>query len=691
MAMRIIFRVAAPVCAFLMSAPLFSQELTKTDTLQAAIKSDVRGGQRSLNERIVLAGDFSMMASPTGQADFVKFVQTLPGVAGGSDGSSSYYVRGGNMGGNVQTLDGVPVYGTSHLVGLATVYPSGVISAAEFQAGGFTSEEGNLSSSHIKLRSKDGSFNEFSAKAEISNLLLGGYISAPLKKDRLSLNASLRVSPAAYEYKAISGLMDPDAISIDDAKAAIYDAYAKLKYRIDSGKSLSLTAFHSLDNYNFIMDSGSEDNMAWSNFLAILQYDSPWRKRGNLSLTASFNHYDNAQGMMKLLDETSNNLQIRSLLDEAMFHAMVNTSAGRNWKFRYGLKWRSARFNPGTARVLETTGVFPKSSSPLVDKSTMNHTGTAHGQLEVGSYDKSMFRLAGRLNYNSVSGVSPEVSAMGRVRLLKWMGVEVTGDYLTQFYHTLEGVPLGWSLDMIVPPSDRLLPERTSQVYAGLYSDAGDHHLSAGAYYKKLSNLVYFADASKLFDSAIAGWEENIEVGSGTSRGVEVMYEKTGKILSWRLAYTWSKTDRLFPNLNNGDPFPAKYDRTHVVNATASAKVVEGDKIDLSLAGLFTYQTGHLETVQAGYWHDDTFITGPVEIAFYTSFNNYRMPPYIRCDLSAEVAFKNTRHPQTLNVGVYNILNRHNPFSLSYDPDTETWKKLSLLPIMPSLRYSISF
>ena len=320
MAMRIIFRVAAPVCAFLMSAPLFSQELTKTDTLQAAIKSDVRGGQRSLNERIVLAGDFSMMASPTGQADFVKFVQTLPGVAGGSDGSSSYYVRGGNMGGNVQTLDGVPVYGTSHLVGLATVYPSGVISAAEFQAGGFTSEEGNLSSSHIKLRSKDGSFNEFSAKAEISNLLLGGYISAPLKKDRLSLNASLRVSPAAFEYRAISGLMDPDAISIDDAKAAIYDAYAKLKYRIDSGKSLSLTAFHSLDNYNFIMDSGSEDNMAWSNFLAILQYDSPWRKRGNLSLTASFNHYDNAQGMLKLLDETSNNLQIRSLLDEAMFH-----------------------------------------------------------------------------------------------------------------------------------------------------------------------------------------------------------------------------------------------------------------------------------------------------------------------------------------------------------------------------------
>ena len=126
-------------------------------------------------------------------------------------------------------------------------------------------------------------------------------------------------------------------------------------------------------------------------------------------------------------------------------------------------------------------------------------------------------------------------------------------------------------------------------------------------------------------------------------------------------------------------------------NGTASLKIISNDKLDLSLGGLFTYQSGHWETVIAGYWGDDNFITGPVEQSFYTSLNNYRMPPYIRCDLSAEFAFKGGKRPQTLNLGCYNILNRHNPFALSYDTQTGQWQQISLLPIMPSLKYSISF
>ena len=37
---------------------------------------------------------------------------------------------------------------------------------------------------------------------------------------------------------------------------------------------------------------------------------------------------------------------------------------------------------------------------------------------------------------------------------------------------------------------------------------------------------------------------------------------KRGVWTGW-LGYTWSKTDRLFADLNNGNPFPARYDRRH--------------------------------------------------------------------------------------------------------------------------------
>ncbi len=620
-----------------------------------------------------------------------KFIQTLPGVATGSDGSSSYYVRGGNMGGNVQTLDGVTIYGSPHLVGLTTAYPADIVSVAEFQVGGFTSEEGNLSASHIKLSSRDGSFDTFSAKADISNFMLGGCVSTPLVKDRLSLMASFRVSPAPFEYKAISGMIDREAIDLSDASAAIYDLYAKLKYRFDGKRSLSASFFHSRDNYKFRMNSGSEDMMSWDNAIGILQYEAPWFGKGRFRLTASYNHYGNSQGMEKQMNTTSNDLMIRSLLEEGMVHALVETPFGKDWHTQFGLKGRMAWFNPGSARVLETTGLFPKTSSPLVDNTRKNATGTLHGQVSKGSLDRSMFRVAGRLNYNSATGLAPEASALGRLRLTRHLGVEVTADYLVQYYHSLEGIPLGWSLDMIIPPSEQFKPETAVQVYAGLYGDAGIHHFSAGAYYKDMDRLVYFSDASKLFDSAIVGWEENIRTGSGTSRGLEFLYEKTGELLNWRIAYTLSRTDRHFPELNKGVTFPAKYDRTHILNASATVRVLSRERMNLNVSGQFTWQSGHMETVSAGSWWISDPITGYVEQDFYTSFNNYRMPPYVRCDVSAVLELTGRRHPQTLHVGVYNLLNRHNPFSLSYDPDTGKWKQISLLPIMPSLKYSIQF
>lgn len=150
------------------------QTMEKKDSIPAATVWGEKGFQRAVSERFVIPKDFSFMTSVVGRGDVVKLVQTLPGIASGSDGSAAYYVRGGNMSGNLQTLDGVPVYGNSHLMGLTTVYSSDILESSSFHVGGFTSEEGNLSSSHIRLFSRDGSFDNVDAKAEISNLLIGG-------------------------------------------------------------------------------------------------------------------------------------------------------------------------------------------------------------------------------------------------------------------------------------------------------------------------------------------------------------------------------------------------------------------------------------------------------------------------------------------------------------------------------------
>ena len=115
--------------------PLWAQEGVIRDTLKASVIEDSRI-RRIVGVQVVGSDQIRNQVSPMGESDYIKFIQTLPGVSTGADGTSSIYVRGGNLGGNVVTLDGVPVYGTSHLLGFTTVLSNDVVETTEFQVVG---------------------------------------------------------------------------------------------------------------------------------------------------------------------------------------------------------------------------------------------------------------------------------------------------------------------------------------------------------------------------------------------------------------------------------------------------------------------------------------------------------------------------------------------------------------------------
>jgi hypothetical protein len=66
----------------------------------------------------ISAKNIKTIISAMGEADPIKYIQTLPGISTGIEGTSAIFVRGGNIGNNLMTLDGVTVYGSSHLFGL---------------------------------------------------------------------------------------------------------------------------------------------------------------------------------------------------------------------------------------------------------------------------------------------------------------------------------------------------------------------------------------------------------------------------------------------------------------------------------------------------------------------------------------------------------------------------------------------
>lgn len=670
------------------------------DTLRGSVVVGERSGTREAGTRIVKVRDFKNMVAATGEADVIKYIQTLPGVSTGGEGSSAFYVRGGNMGSNLLTLDGVPLYGSSHLLGFTSVYSPDIISDAVFQVGGFTSEEGNLTASHIKLTSCEGDFHRVNGNVSASNFLLGGSVSMPVIKDKLSFMGSLRLSPIGLEMmaiKALSSALD----SIGRPKALVYDAFAKLKWKINDLHSFSFSAFNSVDAYGYDYGVNSEEHIQWSNLVGNLWYDGTMDDFWKIHAGLSYNHFSNVQGMVKTIGRTDSDLAIRSSIDEVILHGMANYDAGI-FRFQGGIKGRYSRFNPATSQRITGGALLMTSGTTAGNHSTDCLTGTFHLQLEAKKENRYDFRASGRLNYCWVNrtdvqrrtgSLDPEASALARLNLTRWLGVEATADWTTQYYHTLEGIPLGWSLDLIVPSDNQFGPEKTSQYYAGMFLSAGDHRLSFGCYTKRMRGLVYFTDATALFSSAAAGWREKIAIGQGSSKGMEILYEKTGEKLNYRIAYTYSETDRTFHELNKGKSFPAKFHRPHILNMSADYTISCNSSREIALTTFFTYQSGHWETVAAGKYYG-FLIREPdkVPLNYLTMINNYEMPAYIRLDVGCRIKYNQDRkYPQTLNVGIYNLLNRHNPFSLTYDATERTWKQVSIFPIMPSLNWIIEF
>ncbi len=702
MNIRVKKRIAA--LALLSLFPLsmtFAQTIEVMDTLHGSVVVGERSVAREAGTRIIKVGDFRNMVAATGKADAIKYIQTLPGVSTGGEGSSAFYVRGGNLGSNLVTLDGVPLYGSSHLLGFTSVYSPDIVSDVVFQVGGFTSEEGNLTASHIKLTSGDGDFKGFHGKADVSNFILGTCFSTPLLKDKISFTGSVRISPVGLELGALKGLSSA-LDSIGRPKALVYDVFGKVSWKISDRHGLSLSAFNSTDAYSYNYGVNSEEHIQWSNLIGNLRYDGTlndsWKVHGGLS----YNKFSNAQGIVKILGSTDNNLAIRSSIDETTLSARADYD-GKIFHFQGGMKGRYARFNPATTQKISGgTLLMGSSDSPASSHITNCLTGTLHSQVEFVKENRYDFRASGRLNYSrtdrtdvlikSVS-VDPEASLLARMNVASWLGVEATADWTTQYYHTLEGIPLGWSLDLIVPSDNQFGPEKASQYYIGMFMSFDKHRLSLGYYTKAMKDLVYFTDATALFSSAAAGWRDKIDIGKGSSKGMEFLYEKTGEKLNYRIAYTWSKTDRTFPKVNVGVPFPAKFNRPHILNVTADYSISKNKHREIAVNTLFTYQSGHWETVASGHYQG-FLIKKPdkVTLKYFSSVNNFEMPSYIRLDFGCSLKFnQDKRCHHTLNFGVYNVLNRHNPFSLTYDTTERTWKKVSIFPIMPSLSWTLEF
>lgn len=75
-----------------------------------------------------------------GERDIMKIIQLLPGVQGGQEGTTGFYVRGGNLDQNLVQLDEATVYNPNHLFGFFSTFNVNAINSVQLIKGGFPAE-----------------------------------------------------------------------------------------------------------------------------------------------------------------------------------------------------------------------------------------------------------------------------------------------------------------------------------------------------------------------------------------------------------------------------------------------------------------------------------------------------------------------------------------------------------------------
>ena len=703
--------------------------LESSTTLQTVtIKADRISSHRSSQMSAIDIPVENIKSVPVlfGETDVLKALQLLPGVQSGTEGMSGIYVRGGGPDQNLFLLDGVPLYNVNHLGGFFSAFNADAIKNVTLYKGSFPAHFGGRLSSVLDITTNDGNDKKLHGNATIGVIAAKVNLEGPLYKDKTTFNVS-------YRRTYFDLLMQPAIMAIGAMEDAgrlnagyyFYDLNAKVTHRF-SDRSRLIGSWYSGDDkiyarmkytYNYEYNgSTSEEIMKlgynWGNLVGSLRWNYELTPKMFMNVTGAYTRYRNDISIRLEENEYYYNTTeyynaemtyksgIRDITAKVDFDYQPNP----DHKVKFGGNYIHHIFQPD---VTGTRYEENYSGTDVIFDTTLGESRVHANEISTFIEDdwtiNEAFKINGGVNLTgfAVQGkfypsIQPRLS--GRWMLSEDLSFKAGYSYMTQYMHQLSNSSISLPTDLWVPVTKRIVPMYAHQVAAGaFYNWSGIADLSAEVYYKKMKNMLEYKDGASFLGSS-TGWEDKVYMGDGWSYGLELLAQRTiGDITGW-IGYTWSKTMRLFDRegqmINNGEPFPAKYDRRHDLSIMVSYKPNK----EFDCSATWVLSSGNVGTLSMHEYIDPT--TGQT-IHYIENRNNFRMPMYHRMDVGVNFHKEKKHGTRTISLSVYNVYNRKNPFMVYEKNNTHSvingvhynsaLVQLSLFPIMPSLSYSYKF
>lgn len=641
-----------------------------------------------------------------GEVDLLKTLQLLPGVQSAGDGNSGFYVRGGGPDENLILLDDAVIYNSGHLFGFFSVFNSDAIKDVTLIKGGPPANYGGRLSSVVDVSMKDGNLKEYHAEGGIgliaSRLLLEG----PIKKNK----GSFMLAGRRTYIDDIARLF---TTKLKNIGYYFYDLNFKANYKLGDKDRLYLSGYMGLDKFTYANPQGTFDaNIPWGNKTATLRWNHQFTDKLFVNTTLVYNDYNFASNF----SENTFGIKIASGIQDYNAKTDFDYYASNNHHFKAGIAYTHHKFIPnqisGVADSikLDPDNAFIKyaheASAYVLDdfdatKWWKINVGLRYSWFgQIGPYTAYQYNSAGAIDDSTKYGPGQLVKTYGgleprfnmRFKLNDLSSIKTSIAKTYQYLHMVSDNGTTLPTDVWVPSTYLVKPEIAWQYSAGYFRNFLNNTVEASveAYYKTMKNQVEYQ--AGYVPNNIQDPELSYVFGNGTAYGAEFFVNKTrGKFTGW-VGYTLAWTYEQFPQLNNGDPFPAKYDRRNDISVVGSYVLNK----KWTLSSVFVYGSGNPITLPTSYY----FIQGNIQEQF-SNINAYRLPAYDRLDISATLTPKHKKQHKwegSWTFSIYNVYDRHNPYFLYVDNQgtvskgiTVTVYEVYILPILPSVTYNFKF
>jgi hypothetical protein len=682
-----------------------------TSLKEVKISAEKVANVRSVELGVTRLDIKSIKQVPTvfGEADILKVILTLPGVQTVGEATTGFNVRGGSADQNLILLNDATIYNPAHFFGFFSAFNPDIVKGVELYKSSIPEKFGGRLSSILDVTDREGNKKKFAGSAGIGLITSRFNLEGPIIKDKTSFIFGGRATYSDWLLKLL-----PDEYK--NSQASFYDFNLDISHQINDKNNIYISSYISRDKFKL----NSDTSYSYSN----RNVNIKWKHNFNDKLFGLFTAgLDRYQYNIQSEDNPANAYNLNFDINQTNFKSDFTYYLNSKHTLSFGLNSIYYKLHPGNFGPIGNKSlVLPdvidaqqalESALYLGDKydvtddlsvsfgvrySIYNFLGPQTVNNYAPNLPKNSTNLIDSTTYGNGKIINtyhgPEIRVSARYNLGDDLSIKGGYNTLRQYIHLLSNTTAIAPTDVWQLSNPNIKPQYGDQVSLGLYKNLQSNTIetSVEVYYKRLNDyLDYRSGADLVLNHHI---ETDVISTRGKAYGVEFLVRKnTGKANGW-ISYTYSRTflkqddPTLGQPVNNGDYYPANYDKPHSFNFIGNYRFSHRVSVSLNV----TYSTGRPITLPIGKY----YYAGS-ERVLYSDRNAYRIPDYFRSDFSLNIEGNhkvNQIFHSSVTIGVYNLTGRQNAYSTYFTSQNGVINgyKLSIFATpVPFINYNIRF